>query len=444
MTLRLLRVQPSMVCGDAQVPGDKSISHRLLLFAALADGVSHLRGLLDTGDGAATIAVLKGLGVEIQRRSDGTVVVVGGGHKSLVEPSAVLDCGRSGTTMRLCAGLLAGQPFTSTLSGDAQLLGRPMRRVLAPLAAMGASVLGRSGDGAAPFSIRGGALVGRSYHSPVASAQVKSALLLAGLFADGVTEVIEPAASRDHSERILAALGAPIERAGLTVRSQRLTSSWPAIAGDVPGDPSSAAFLLAAAALRPGNDVVVRDVALNPGRTAFLDVLRAAGATVEVVTTRTLCGEPIGDIAVRGAILRGFDVRGAMVPALIDEIPVLAVVAAFADGPSVFADAAELRVKETDRVATTVDGLRRLGGDAEARPDGLVVAGGGLAGGRARSHGDHRLAMAMAVAGTAARGAVEVEDAACFADSFPGFDTTFAALGVDIAWIAASAEDSPC
>ena len=312
--------------GVVSVPGDKSLSHRALLFAGLAQGESLLDGLLPSGDAAATIGVLRALGVEIDELGgQGSARVIGRGFDGLREPTAALDCVRSGTTMRLLTGILAGRPFTSVLSGDPQLLRRPMRRVLAPMEAMGAQIMGRAGDTLAPFALRaasatgGLGLVGRRFEMQVASAQVKSAILLAGLQADGVTEVIEPALSRDHTERMLAALGAPLQRDGLSVRVERLARAWPGFAFRVPGDPSSAAFLLGAAAIIPGADVRVLDVCLNPTRAAFLDVLRRAGALVEVWPSGERLGEPVGDVRVcgpqPGQRLRGVEIVGAEVPA---------------------------------------------------------------------------------------------------------------------------------
>ncbi|MCB9738368.1 MAG: 3-phosphoshikimate 1-carboxyvinyltransferase [Deltaproteobacteria bacterium] len=442
-----LLVHPAALRGEVVVPGDKSLSHRSLLFAALAAGRSELDGLLQGGDAAATVGVLRALGVDVFD-SHGRWTVEGGGPDALREPAAVLDCVRSGTTMRLLAGLLAGLPVTATLSGDPQLLGRPMRRIIEPLRQMGVRFLGRASDAFAPFTMRGPRADGRAlrsidYQSPVASAQVKSAILLAGLHADGVTTVREPGLSRDHSERMLLALGAPIriigERSGrFVVQTNALARPLDPIVGRIPGDPSSAAFPLAAAAMQPGAEVVVRDVALNPTRVAFLDVLRAAGAEVEVVQTRDFCGEPVGDIAVRGRALRAFEVGAAQVPALIDEIPVLAVVAAMAEGVSAFRDAAELRVKETDRIATTAAGLAALGAAVTPTDDGMVVqgrAGRPFVAAPVQSFGDHRIAMAMAVAVTCADGPVRIAAAGCSADSFPGFAETLAALGVEATWI---------
>ena len=453
-----LVVQGGVPRGAVSVPGDKSLSHRALLFAGLAAGESRLDGLLHGGDAAATVGVLRGLGVQVEEL-DGpaSVRVFGAGLDGLREPSAPLDCVRSGTTMRLLTGILAGRPFTSVLTGDPQLLRRPMRRVLAPMAALGAQVLGRAQDTLAPFALRAGAgpngvgLVGRRFELQVASAQVKSAILLAGLQADGVTEVVEPALSRDHTERMLAALGAPMERDGLTVRVRRLQRPWSGFAFRVPGDPSSAAFLLGAASIVPGADVQVDDVCLNPTRTAFLDVLRRAGATVEIVGRGERLGEPVGDVRVRGpgagGRLRGVEVQGAEVPALIDEVPLLAVVLAHAEGPSRIRDAGELRVKESDRISSVVAGLAALGASVDELPDGMTLQGGGLRvaaagdGDVARprwadSVGDHRLAMAFAIAGLPQGVVVGVRDAACSDDSFPGFAGKLRELGLDLAAVA--------
>jgi 3-phosphoshikimate 1-carboxyvinyltransferase len=370
----------------------------------------------------------------------------------LQEPDDVLDCSRSGTTMRLLAGILAGQPFPSVLSGDAQLRRRPMGRVADPLRRMGATVLGRDGGRLPPLAIQGGRLQGLDYTLPVASAQVKSALLLAGLYASGPTSLRVPGPARDHTERMLAAMGARLEiedwtpgdSSGLAEieGGQRVRlvpgDDLAAVDLDVPGDFSSAAFILVAATLLPGSEVLIEATGVNPTRTGLLEMLREMGADITLESERMVGGEPVADLVVRASELRGIEVGGQLVFRAIDEIPVLAVAASQARGETVVRDAAELRVKETDRIATTVQELRRMGAKIEARPDGFAVEGptplqGPQAlwgeGAVVDSHGDHRLAMALAVAGLVANGTTRVENTDCIADSYPGFAETLAALG---------------
>lgn len=407
--------------GTVGVPGDKSVSHRAAILAALARGRSEVRGYSPAGDCGATLGVLRALGVPIEE-ADGALRVDGRGPAGLSPPPGPLDCRRSGTTMRLMAGVLAGTGFRATLTGDPQLLRRPMERVAEPLRRMGASV-DLSEGGRPPVTVGGGRLRGIRYRLPVASAQVKSAVLLAGLEAEGTTTVLEPVPSRDHTERLLAWLGAPFEAgregdaAALSVRAARPEG----FALEVPGDLSSAAPLLAAAALVPGSDLVVVGVGLNPTRTGFLRALERMGARLETeIAVRE--PEPAGTVRLRHAPLRGIVVEAPEVPLLIDELPLLGLVGTAAEGVTEVRGAGELRVKESDRVAGLVRGLRALGAEAEELPDGFVVRGPTpLRPGSCDSLGDHRLAMAFAVAGLAASGPVRVAGMGSVADSFPGF-----------------------
>jgi 3-phosphoshikimate 1-carboxyvinyltransferase len=415
--------------GKLRVPGDKSISHRALLFAAIADGTSTVRHLAVGDDVGRTRGALERLGVRVRVRdaASGEVAIAAHGLDALHEPHTVLDCGNSGTTIRLMLGLLAGRPFHSVLTGDDSLSRRPMARVADPLRSMGAHVDGRQGGDYAPLAVRGGGLRGMRHELPVASAQLKSALVLAGLQADGVTEIHEPARSRDHTERMLAAFGAPVEATGDVVR---VRAGEPApFELDVPGDPSSAAFFAVAAAVTPGSDVTLEHVALNPTRLGFVDVLRRMGAVVDVVAGGEQAGEPVGDLHVVAAPLHGTVVAGDEVPRVIDEIPVLAVAAAFADGVTEFRDAHELRLKESDRIGAMHQELTELGVAVESRADGLVVRGGRPRAGIVRSHGDHRIAMAGAVAAAALPGMTTIRGWQAVAISYPGFVDDLVALG---------------
>jgi 3-phosphoshikimate 1-carboxyvinyltransferase len=432
--------------GTASVTGDKSISHRAAMLAAIAEGTCRIENFLPAADCRATLGVVRALGVEVEERSPTDLIVHGRGLRGLQEPDGVLDCVRSGTTMRLLAGILAGQPFFSVLSGDPQLRRRPMARIAEPLRIMGATVLGRHAGQLPPLAIQGGALHGVDYTLPVASAQVKSALLLAGLYAAEPTTVRVPGPSRDHTERMLLAMGVLCPESRQTTPNAsripdhelRLTHHVTRIATVsrleplnvlVPGDFSSAAFLIVAATLVPGSEIVVEGVGVNATRTGLLDVLREMGASIALENERTQGTEPVADLVVRAAELRPVTVSGETVVRMIDELPVLAVAASQARGETVVRDAAELRVKETDRIATTVEELRRLGAHVEARPDGFVVSGPTpLQGAAVQSHGDHRLAMALAVAGLVAAGETRVRDVACVGDSFPGFEATLAGL----------------
>ncbi len=423
MTAREIR-PAARLRGTIAVPGDKSISHRAAMFNALAGGEATVHNFLAGDDCRSTLSVLRALGVESTLDTSGerpSLHIRGNGMAGLREPGDVLDCGNSGTTMRLIAGMLAGQPFHAVLTGDASLRTRPMARVAEPLRQMGARIDGRDGGGFAPLAVRGGGLRGIRYTMPVASAQVKSSILLAALFAEGETTVEEPEATRDHTERMLAAMGARIEREGPAVR---LTPGAPLapLSMRVPNDVSAAAFWMVAAAVHPDAEVRLTGVGMNPTRTGIIDVLRAMGADLAVEEERQVGGEPVADVVVRSSELRGATVEGDMVPRLIDEAPVLAVAAAFAQGATEVRDAAELRVKESDRIASVVSQLAALGVAIAERDDGMVIEGGaGVRGGKARSFGDHRLAMALAVAGIASREGVVLDDADAVSISYPDF-----------------------
>jgi 3-phosphoshikimate 1-carboxyvinyltransferase len=425
--MRLTVQKSEGLSGRIKVPGDKSISHRALLLGAIAEGSTRVRNFLPAADCLATLACVRALGVEVERGSETELIVQGRGLRGLMESKGVLDCAGSGTTMRLLAGILAGQPFYSVLTGNEQLRRRPMGRIAEPLRQMGATVLGRDDGRLPPLAILGGNLHGIEYWLPVASAQVKSAILLAGLFADGPTVVHEPGPARDHTERMLAAMGASIE-----VQSSKLEvqSSWlSSLDIVVPGDISSAAYFIAAACLVTGSEVVIENVGVNPTRTGLLDALREMGVDIRVENQREASGEPVADLVVRAGRLRGIEVRDDQVPRMIDEFPILAVVASQAEGTTVVSEAAELRVKETDRIANSAVELRKLGAWIEECPDGFVVEGPTpLVGTQVNSHGDHRLAMALAIAGLIAAGETTIEDAECIADSFPGFERILGTL----------------
>jgi 3-phosphoshikimate 1-carboxyvinyltransferase len=422
--------------GRVGVPGDKSISHRALLLGALGSGASRMSGFLPSSDCLATLACLRALGAEIETHDATTLIVHGRGLHGVLAPAAPLNCLRSGTTMRLLTGILAGQSFGCTLTGDPQLLRRPMHRVVEPLRRMGAEV--KTTDGHAPLVIRGRSrpltgLHGCDHTLPVASAQVKSALLLAGLYADGSTTVRQPGPARDHTERMLAAMGAAIEVSGLTVTLSPILSPLSPIYLAIPGDISSGAFPLVAAALVPGSEVAVEGVGVNPTRIGLLDVLRAMGAELTLDNEREQGNEPVADVTVRASDLVGVKIGGDTVVRMIDEFPVLALAATQARGTTVVREAAELRVKETDRIAVTVAELRALGARIEPLPDGFVVEGPTpLHSAVVDSRGDHRLAMALAVAGLIVKGGIVVENAECIDDSFPGFAELMRRVGAEV------------
>jgi 3-phosphoshikimate 1-carboxyvinyltransferase len=407
------------VRGRLQVPGDKSISHRYAILAALADGTTTISNYAPGADCQSTLACLAALGVSVERSTPGLVTVAGRGLGGLIAPTTPLDCGNSGTTMRLLSGVLAAHPFRATLCGDASLSRRPMRRVMAPLTEMGARFDAATGD-RPPFDVHGGQLHPVDFQPDVPSAQVKSAVLLAGLHVAGTTSVIEPAATRDHTERALEAFGAPPTLDG---RRVSVTGGRRLRGRDlrVPGDISSAAFPAVAAAALAGSDVTIDGVGLNPSRAAILDLLRRFGADVDAQVTDRGAGEPVGHIRVRHGRLEPVEIEPAEVPELIDELPVLAALATFGGGLKV-SGAGELRVKESDRISALVGGLRAMGADAHERPDGFTIRGTRrLAGGAVDAHGDHRLAMAFAIAALGATGPTTIAGAEVVAVSYPGF-----------------------
>jgi len=427
------RVAPGgAIRGEARVPGDKSISHRAVMLGALADGTTQVTGLLEGADVLATIEVFRALGVAIDGPEHGAVTVHGVGWEGLRPPASELDVGNSGTSMRLLAGLLAGLPFDTVLTGDASLNRRPMRRVTEPLAEMGARIT-TSEAGTAPLRIHGGSpLTGIDYTLPVASAQVKSALLLAGMRAAGHTCVTEPAPTRDHTERMLQGFGYPVSRDLATVcleGGRRLYGTRV----DVPADISSAAFLLVAASIAPGSDLTLRHVGWNPTRTGVVEILRRMGADIEVLGTDEVGGEPVADLRVRSAGLRGIAIPEELVPLAIDEFPALFIAAACAEGETLLTGAAELRVKESDRIAVMAEGLQALGVTVEPREDGARIVGRPvLDGGQVHSHTDHRIAMAFAIAALRAEAPVAIESCENVRTSFPGFVELLRRLGMGV------------
>jgi 3-phosphoshikimate 1-carboxyvinyltransferase len=404
---------------ELEVPGDKSISHRAVMLAAMSNGTCVIKGFLPSEDCLCTVAAMRALGIEIEN-ADETTLIVHGKRRVFTAPKHDIDCGNSGTTMRLLAGLLSGQPFRSRLIGDASLSKRPMKRVMEPLTKMGAKITAEGKDGRPPLVIEGGDLLPIDYISPVASAQVKSAVLLAGMFAKGRTSVTEPSQSRNHTERMLEYFLARPQKVDLTV-SLHGGQTPESRDFQVPGDISSAAFWLVAAAAQPRSHLIIKNVGLNETRTGVLAVLLRMGAQVrEIVETED--GEPLGTIEVRGARLKATDIAGKEIPNVIDELPILAVAAALAHGITTIGDAGELRVKETDRLAAIATNLRAMGAQVQETEDGLQIAGGApLHGARLDSFGDHRIAMAFAVAGLFAEGETIITNTECVNTSYPGF-----------------------
>ncbi len=418
--------------GEVTPPSDKSISHRAIMLASLAKGKSEITNFLRSEDTMSTVNTFRALGVDIQENpGKGTFIVDGKGLDSLREAQGILDCGNSGTTMRMTSGILAGCPFMSILSGDGSLNNRPMKRIVKPLREMGATVLGRNDGEFPPLAISGGDLRPIIYKTPVPSAQAKSAVLLAGLFAEGTTEVLESARSRDHTERMLRSFGADVKVDAMKVS----VIGRPELTGqpiDVPNDFSSAAFFIAAALLVEGSALTVRSVCLNPTRTGLLDVLKQMGADIEVVGMDAVSGEPVGDIHCKSSRLKGINVSGDAVLSFIDEFPVFCVLAAAAEGETVIRDAGELRVKESDRISAMAEGLRAMGVGVEEFVDGMAIKG--ISGARPfkgapiHSHGDHRIAMSFSIAALIAEGETTIMDSDVVDVSFPGFYSTLEAL----------------
>jgi len=425
-------VTPSQV-KDARVtvPGDKSVSHRALMLGSIAKGRTEVSGFLAGEDCLATLSAMRALGVSIEQPSPTEMSIDGVGLHGLREASGELDLGNSGTAMRLMAGLLAGQDFSSTLSGDESLSSRPMGRIIKPLTMMGAAIESDC-DGTPPLQVAGGLrLQAIQYEMPIASAQVKSSILLAGMYADGTTSVTEPAVTRDHTERMLGSMGAKVGVDGnrISLAGGQVLQGCQV---EVPADLSSAAFVMLAAILAENAEVLITNVGVNPTRTGIIDILQAMGADIRLENPRLLGEEPVADICVRSSRLHGGAVDPELVSLAIDEFPVLFVAAAAASGKTVFSGIGELRVKESDRIAAMADGMRRLGILVDESPDGAVVHGGRFSGGMVESLGDHRIAMSLALAGTIASGNVVVEDVAAVDTSFPGFTTCMASIGVDI------------
>lgn len=425
----MLTVNPvDRIQGKIKVPGDKSISHRAVMLASIAKGKSTIEGFLPGEDCLSTVECCRGLGVEIRR--EGTSLEVDGkGLDGLREPENLLDAGNSGTTMRLLSGILAGQPFLSVITGDGSLRKRPMARIANPLRQMGAKIDGRADGKLAPLIIRGGSLTAIDYTLPVPSAQVKSAVLLAGLYASGETIVREEFLSRDHTERMLQFFGGNLERrAGSVILRKSELFGQPV---KVPGDISSAAFFMAAAAAMPGAHLIIEDVGLNPTRTGIIDVLREMGASIQIDNLYSSGGEDIGRVIIEGRKLRGITITKEIMPRLIDEVPVIAAIAALAEGTMRITGAEELKVKESNRIAAMVTELNKLGIQAEELEDGMEITGSGkISGGFVESYGDHRIAMAMAICGLFAEEPVKIQNSECIAVSFPGFEKTLAAITV--------------
>ncbi|MDV2884341.1 3-phosphoshikimate 1-carboxyvinyltransferase [Alkalihalophilus pseudofirmus] len=420
MTTNTINAVKQGLNGTIRVPGDKSISHRAVMFGAIADGVTTVEGFLNGEDCLSTITCFKKLGVNITQDEE-RVKIEGKGWDGLVEPLNILDVGNSGTTTRLMLGILATRPFHSVMIGDDSIAKRPMSRVVDPLREMGAQIDGRANGNFTPLSVRGGSTKGIDFTSKVASAQVKSAILLAGLQSAGTTSVTEPALSRDHTERMLEAYGVKVEREGLKV-SVKGGQSLKASHIVVPGDISSAAFFLVAGAIVPNSQITLTGVGVNPTRSGIIDVLQKMGASLTVSNEKVVSGEPIADLTIETSSLKGIEIGGDLIPRLIDEIPVIAVLASQAEGKTVIKDAEELKVKETNRIDTVVSELKRLGASIEATEDGMIIEGTrSLKGATVNSYGDHRIGMAMAIAGLITEGQVDIERSEAIAVSYPSF-----------------------
>lgn len=413
--------------GEITVPGDKSISHRGVMFGAISEGITELTGFLDGADCRSTISCFKAMGIDITQEHD-HVVIHGKGLKGLSAPSKMLDVGNSGTTTRLISGILAGQSFISSLNGDESIQKRPMGRIITPLKSMGAHIKSIKDNGCAPLEIGGAPLHAIHYDSPVASAQVKSCVLLAGLYADGVTSVTEPVISRNHTELMLKGFGADIKSEGLTAS----ITGGPRLIGQkitVPGDISSAAYFIVAGLICPNADLLIKNVNTNPTRAGIIQVAKNMGGNIELLNERIVSGEPVADIHVSSSDLHGCEVSGEIIPTLIDELPVIAVMAACAKGTTVIKDAAELKVKESDRIATVTENLKNMGCDITPTEDGMIIVGGNpLHGALISTYKDHRIAMSFAIAGLVADGETSFDDEGCCVISYPDFFETLKAL----------------
>lgn len=414
-----LAINAARLQGQLQIPGDKSISHRSIMFGAIANGTTSITNFLTGDDCLSTIACFRKLGVEIEQEGN-RAVVLGKGFTGLKEPREVLDVGNSGTTIRLMLGILAGRPFFSTLIGDESIGKRPMTRVTKPLLTLGANIDGRSGGEYTPIAVRGGNLTGIEYRLPVASAQVKSAILLAGLQAEGETTVIETSKTRDHTERMIQHFGGKLEVDGLTVKLQG-GQSLQGTNVEVPGDISSAAFFLVAGAIVPNSEIRLKNVGLNPTRTGIIDVMREMGADLQVENERKQF-EPVGDLIIKTSTLKGTTIEGDMIPRLIDEIPIIALLATQAEGITIIKDAEELKVKETNRIDTVVHELRKLGAKIESTNDGMIIYGKQqLLGGTVSSHGDHRIGMMLAIASLICKEQTNLDNIEAISVSYPNF-----------------------
>ena len=428
MPMKTLQIKPAKkLSGEISVQGDKSISHRAVILGSIAEGTTRVTNFLPSEDCIRTIKAFEAMGINIEMNRN-TLIINGKGLNGLTEPNDVMDMGNSGTSARLLCGLLSGQPFFSVMTGDSSLRRRPMKRVADPLRMMGATIWGRGGGDFLPMCIKGSEIKGITYKLPVASAQVKSAILFAGLYAKGRTSVEEITTSRDHTERMMVYFGINLMRKGsiLIVEGGEKPSAKEV---EVPGDISAAAFFMVGASLIEGSEVVIKDVGINPTRTGIIDILRKMGASIEISNQREMGAEPAGDIRIKSALLKGIEIKGDVIPRCVDELPVICIAAAVAEGETVIKDASELRVKESDRIAVMAECLSRVGVEVETYPDGMRIKGGmGLKGTVCNSHGDHRIAMSMAIAGLITEGEMTIEDTECINTSFPEFEETLRKL----------------
>ncbi|HAS18354.1 MAG TPA: 3-phosphoshikimate 1-carboxyvinyltransferase [Nitrospiraceae bacterium] len=426
--MKTLQIKPAKkLSGEISVQGDKSISHRAVILGSIAEGTTRVTNFLPSEDCIRTIKAFEAMGINIEMNRN-TLIINGKGLNGLTEPNDVMDMRNSGTSARLLCGLLSGQPFFSVMTGDSSLRRRPMKRVADPLRMMGATIWGRGGGDFLPMCIKGSEIKGITYKLPVASAQVKSAILFAGLYAKGITSVEEVTTSRDHTERMMVYFGINLMRKGsiLIVEGGEKPSAKEV---EVPGDISAAAFFMVGASIVSDSDVVIKDVGINPTRTGIIDILMKMGASIEILNQRKMGAEPAGDIRIKSALLKGVEIKGDIIPRCVDELPVICIAAAVAEGETVIKDASELRVKESDRIAVMAECLSRVGVEVETYPDGIRIKGGrGFKGTVCNSHGDHRIAMSMAIAGLITEGEMTIEDTECINTSFPEFEETLRKL----------------